>query len=151
MPENFDRAFIDTQSDDLKLFIADDQPILRDWLKSIAAELPHIRLVGEADTTLTTFRGIQETRPEVIILDIRMPGNGGLHVLSKIKAVEPAPIVIVFTAQSEPYYRELSLDIGADYFFNKTEEFDQIEPTLRQLQVAKRTWLKNFGGSSGKG
>lgn len=142
MSTSFKKSYIDTKNKKLKLFIADDQPEIRNWLKSIINEFPYIELVGEGDTTLKTIRGIKKAKPEVIILDIRMPGNGGLHVLSKIKTKQPAPIVIIFTAQSEPPYRELSLAIGADYFFNKSEEFDQIESVLGQLESAKQTWVK---------
>lgn len=134
-------SFVDLQISELKLFIADDQPRILERLKSFIAEFPDMRLVGEAETTLQTIRGIWATKPEVVLLDIRMPGDGGLHVLSKIKLHKPAPLVIIFTGRPESYYRELCLDLGADYFFNKSE-FDQVEVLLRQLQSAKQAWIK---------
>lgn len=141
MPTDTKDTYLDPNTDKLKLFIADDQRLIRDWLKTVCAEIPHVKVVGEADTTLKTIRGINAKKPEVVILDIRMPGNGGMHILSKIKTRKPAPIVIVFTAQLEPYYRDLCLDLGADYFFSKTQEFDQIEAVIEKLQEAKQAGL----------
>lgn len=148
MSAKLQNSYVDPNSNNLKLFIADDQPLIRNWLKSITADSDQINLVGEADTTLKTIRGIRAEKPEVVILDISMPGDGGLHVLSKIKATEPSPIVIIFTSQLEPYYRDLCFDIGADYFFSKTQEFDHLETVLSQLQEAKQTWLKHNSHSS---
>lgn len=137
----FENTFIDTEAEALKVFIADDHAPIRQWLKSVIANFPKIALVGEAESTLTTLRGLRTTQPELVILDISMPGRGGLHILSKIKSQVPPPIVIVFTGKPKERYQPLCLSLGADFYVAKTEEFHQIETLLDQCQKAKQAWL----------
>ncbi len=114
----------------IKVFIADDSLVVREHLVTMLDELPRIVTVGQAETVAEAINGILELQPDVVILDIRMPGGSGLDVLQRVKQSEVAPIVIILTNYSYPGYRQKCLQAGADFFLDKSTEFDQIPELL---------------------
>ena len=114
------------QKQKVSVFIADDSLIVREHLVTMLDELIGIQIVGQAETVAEAINGILELRPDVVILDIRMPGGGGLDVLQAIKQNESAPVVIILTNYPYPGYRQKCLQAGADFFLDKSTEFDQI-------------------------
>jgi DNA-binding NarL/FixJ family response regulator len=115
------------------VFIADDSPIVCDRLAAMLGELRHVVLVGQAGTVPEAISAIGALRPAVVILDIHMPGGSGFDVLRAVKRDAPATVVIVLTNYANRVYRELCLAAGADYFFDKSAEFDRIPLMLARL------------------
>jgi DNA-binding NarL/FixJ family response regulator len=114
----------------IKVFIADDSLVVREHLVTMLDELPRIVTVGQAETVAKAINGILELRPDVVILDIRMPGGSGIDVLQRVKQGEVTPIVIILTNYPYPGYRQKCLQVGADFFLDKSTEFDQIPELL---------------------
>lgn len=110
----------------IKVFIADDSLIVREHLMTMLDELAGIEIVGQAENVTEAISAIQQLRPDVVILDIRMPGGSGIDVLKTIKQSELAPIVIILTNYPYSGYRQKCLQAGADYFLDKSTEFEQI-------------------------
>ena len=81
------------------------------------------------------IRQIQKLRPAVIVLDISMPGGNGLSVLQEIRRVDTAATVIMLTNFAQEQYRQKCLTLGADYFFDKSSEFDQVRVILEQMDA----------------
>jgi YesN/AraC family two-component response regulator len=118
----------------LKVFIADDSALVRERLAALISELEGVEVVGQAEDAPEALEGIQRLRPDAVILDIRMPGNNGIQVLEAIKKSTAAPVVIMLTAFPYPQYRKKCLEAGADYFFDKATEFDQVAEVLKKIQ-----------------
>ena len=114
----------------IEVFIADDSLVVREHLVTMLDELPRIVTVGQAETVAEASKGILELRPDVVILDIRMPGGSGIDVLQRVKQGKVTPIVIVLTNYPYPAYRQKCLQAGADFFLDKSTEFDQIPELL---------------------
>ena len=110
----------------IKVFIADDSLIVRGHLVTMLDELAGIETVGQAENVTEAISAIRRLQPDVVILDIRMPGGSGIDVLQNIKQDEAAPIVIILTNYPYPAYRQKCLQAGADFFLDKSTEFDQI-------------------------
>jgi DNA-binding NarL/FixJ family response regulator len=91
-------------------------------------------VVGHAEGPEEALRALQQTAPDVVLLDFRLVGGDGLAVLKEAKQrVPPAPVVIVLTNHTQLPYRRRCLEAGADYFFDKAKEFDQALRVLEQL------------------
>ena len=116
----------------IKVFIADDSLVIREHLVAMLDELPRIVIVGQAENVAEAINGILELRPDVVILDVRMPGGSGIDVLQTIKQDEPAPVVIILTNYPHPAYRQKCLQAGADFFLDKSTEFDQIPELIER-------------------
>jgi DNA-binding NarL/FixJ family response regulator len=118
----------------LKVFIADDSALVRERLTALISEIEGVEVVGQAGDVPEVLEGIQHLRPDAVTLDIRMPGNNGIQVLEAIKKSTAAPVVIMLTAFPYPQYRKKCLEAGADYFFDKATEFDQVAEVLKKIQ-----------------
>ena len=128
--------------DKLKVFISDDSATVREHLVAVALDLPEIAVVGQAQDVAGSLDAIRRTRPDVVILDICMPGGNGIKVLREVKKIKPAPRVIMFTNYAYPQYRKKYEEARADFFLDKSTEFDQLPQALEQvrqgLRAAKR-------------
>jgi len=115
-----------SSNQNIKVFIADDSLVVREHLVTMLDELAGIVIVGQAETVAEAITAIGKLQPDVVILDIHMPDGSGIDVLQTIKQDGPAPVVIVLTNYPYPAYRQKCLQAGADFFLDKSTEFDQI-------------------------
>ncbi len=119
----------------LKVVIADDSALVRERLAAMVSDLESVEMVGQAGNAPEALDIVERLKPDVVILDIRMPEGNGIQVLEVIKADEESPVVIMLTAFPYPQYRQKCLEAGADYFFDKATEFDFVPAVLKQLQA----------------
>lgn len=117
----------------MNVLLVDDSEILRNHLMTILAEMENVTVVGESVDTESAIRDLQKKRPDLMILDIRMPGEGGIHVLKTAKEKYPGLRVIIYTDYPYPQYRTKCMDLGADYFFDKSTETEKMIDKIRQL------------------
>jgi DNA-binding NarL/FixJ family response regulator len=120
--------------DTLKVFICDDSATVRERLVTMALDLPEVHVVGQAEDAPGSLDAIQLTRPDVVILDVRMPGGNGIKVLREVKKMIPAPTVIMLTNFAYLQYRKECEGAGADFFLDKSTEFDQLPQALEQVR-----------------
>ena len=117
----------------MKVFIADDSEIVRERLKDMLSELTEIEIIGQAQDGIEATSSIRKLKPDVVILDIRMPNGSGIQVLQNIKKDKQAPIVIILTNYPYPQYRKRCMEVGADFFFDKSTEFEKIPEVLNRF------------------
>jgi len=120
----------------MRVLIVDDSEVLVQLLRSSLADVTGIEVVGHANNAVDAARQIRKSKPDVVILDICMPGGSGIEVLEGLKNDEFQPIVIVLSNHSEPQYRKKCLQVGARCFFDKSAEFHKVAEVLRSLMEA---------------
>jgi len=104
-------------------------------LKELLADVEDIDLVGVAQEAKQATELALSWKPDVLVLDIRMRGGRGIDVLQAVKSARPATVVIIATIYSEADNREAWLKRGADFFFDKSTEFEKIAGVLRTLKL----------------
>ena len=118
----------------MKVFLVDDSVVIRQRLKRMLADVEQLQVIGEAgDAQAATTDAILEQKPDVILLDIHLLDGSGIDVLERLKKANPTVVVIILTDYPFPQYRQKCMEAGADYFFVKSTQFDQVIPALRQL------------------
>lgn len=122
----------------MRVFIVDDSDLVRQRLGAMLSQMQGIEVVGEARDALEATKLILNLKPEVVVLDIRIPAGSGIDVLQNIKRARPAPKVIMLTNYPYPQYRKKAEDTGADFFFDKATEFDKVAEALEELRIAER-------------
>jgi DNA-binding NarL/FixJ family response regulator len=99
--------------DEITCLIADDHEVVREGLRLSLLRSPHIRVVGEAPDGETAVALAERRRPDVVIMDLRMPGMDGLEATEEIVKRVPDAAVLVFTAYSERSLLARGLESGA--------------------------------------
>jgi DNA-binding NarL/FixJ family response regulator len=122
----------------LKVYIADDSVVLRGKLKAVFEEQGGITVIGESGNAVQAITEIRQLEPQAVIIDIRMPGGGGLPVLQDIKSHNPATTAIILTSFPYPQYRQTYMAAGADYFFDKTTDIPLMIDVLSGLAIRKK-------------
>jgi|AntAceMinimDraft_16_1070373.scaffolds.fasta_scaffold38914_1 DNA-binding NarL/FixJ family response regulator len=121
------------ENNTMKVFIADDSPIIQERLMTMLSDITEVEIVGKAHDTPEAIKSIKELKPDVVILDNRMPGGGGIEVLQSIKKDLPRTKVIVFTNYPYTQYRKKFMELGADFFFSKSIQFEEIANAINEL------------------
>ena len=121
---------------DMKVFVVEDSAAVRERLIEMIREIENIEVVGEADTYDAAVSGILSTRPDVAVLDIKLADErgSGIDVLSEVKRGLPAMKAIVLSNYATPQHMKASADAGAEYFLDKSAEFERITEILEQLR-----------------
>ena len=118
----------------MKALIVDDSLIVRERLGTMLSEIPKIETVSQAKNESEARDLLRMLNPEVLLLDIQMRGGNGIDLLRKIKKERPSPLVVVFTDLSDTRYRKKCMDAGADFFFDKSTDFDKLTEVLSKLR-----------------
>lgn len=117
----------------MKAFIVDDSAIVRERLENMISEIPGIEFIGDSGYELDAIERIRRLHPDVVILDIRMPEGNGMNVLKDIKSRMPSTKVIMLTNYPYRQYRKKCMEMGADYFYDKSKEFEEVMEVLEKL------------------
>lgn len=117
---------------DMNVFLVEDSTLLRERLIRTLTGIHGVQISGSADTAEEAIELIQQKNPDAIILDIRLRQGTGFQVLQSVKVRGRPPLVIVLTNFAYQQYRNKYLDAGADFFFDKSNEFDQVVTVLTQ-------------------
>jgi DNA-binding NarL/FixJ family response regulator len=117
----------------MRVFIADDSKVVVERLADLLKEVPGIQLVGRANDVPQAIHSILETKPDAVILDLQMPGGSGLDVLRAIRQTHPLLQVLICTNFPYPQYRQECIAAGANFFLDKSAEFEKIPAIFREL------------------
>lgn len=130
------------------ILIVDDTPIVRERLRDTVLAMGCYRIVGEAGSSAEAIAVYERERPEVMILDMKLQNGTGLDVLQYVRRQDPTVRIIVWTNFPYERYRTISKALGADYFFWKATEYDQLLETLKTLTAdAPPPGLRRRGGA----
>jgi len=123
----------------MKVYVVDDSPLVRERLVLLLSEVEGVDVVGSAESAEEGIEGISRSKPDVAILDIRMPSGNGIAILERIKRHGSSPTVIMLTNYPYPQYRKKCMDAGADYFFDKSGEFQKVTDVLERMVAKEAT------------
>lgn len=117
----------------MKILVVDDSQIVRDRLVSLIDSIEGVDIVAQAEDGPSAITTYGDLKPNVIILDIRMRETNGIELLKKFKSKRSDPKVIMLTNFPYPQYRRKCFEEGADYFLDKSTEFDEVAKIINRL------------------
>lgn len=117
-----------------RILIADDHPVLRSGLRVLLAADPDLEVVGEAGTGDETLRLAEELHPDVVLLDIGMPGESGIETVRRLKATLPDLKVLFLTMHEEEGTLLEALNAGGDGYVIKRADQPEIIQAIRVVQ-----------------
>jgi DNA-binding NarL/FixJ family response regulator len=110
----------------IRVLIADDNAVFRQGLCRLLASDPEIEVVGEAEDGIAAVEQALACAPDVVLMDIRMPGQSGLEAARQILVQRPRTRIIVLTAHDSPALRVIASDVGVISFLAKKVDSNQI-------------------------
>ncbi len=115
--------------------IADDSQLLRTNFRKLLEGSQNSFEISESGTVAETLLQLRSAEPDVLVLDIQLPDGSGFDVLDDLSATgcTSPPLVIVFTNFPSDQNRRRSLELGARYFFDKSNEFEQLIELLEGM------------------
>ena len=117
----------------IKILIADDHAVVRRGLKQIVSEQPDMTVDGEAENPRQVLDLVRKQEWDVLVLDINMPGRGGLDVLKQVKHEIPKLPVLVLSVHSEEQYGIRVLKAGAAGYLTKESAPDELIRAIRKV------------------
>jgi DNA-binding NarL/FixJ family response regulator len=123
--------------DEITCLIVDDHEVVREGLRLSLSRAPHIRVLGEASDGASSIEMVERRKPNVVIMDVRMPGMDGLEATREILNVAPDTAVLIFTAFSERSLLARGLDSGAKGYILKEAPHDTLLRAIERLAVGE--------------
>jgi DNA-binding NarL/FixJ family response regulator len=114
----------------IKIIIADDHRLIRDGIKAMLTRNENFELVGEAESGEQLFDLLKNVIPNVILIDITMPGKNGIEVFTELKKINPNLKFILLTMHEEPEYVIKAVKGGANGYLLKNLEYEELEKAV---------------------
>lgn len=125
----------------IRVMLADDHAVVRMGFRLLLDASPDIRVVAEAESGEEAVRAFGEVRPDVLVLDLSMPGIGGLEAVSRILAREPSSRILVLTAHEDATHAKRVLKAGALGYLSKRSAAEALIQAIRLVHQG-RTFLE---------
>ena len=139
------------------VMLVDDHAVVRMGFRLLLDAAPDMRVVAEANSGEEAMRRIDEARPEVVVMDISMPGIGGLEAVRRILAKEPGARILVLSAHEDAMHARRVLKAGAAGYLTKRSAAEALIQAIREVwqgktflepQIAQELALQRVAGAA---
>lgn len=131
----------------IRVVVADDHPIVREGLRSVIARERDLVWIGEAADGDALLGLVEQHAPDVVLLDLRMPGGGGLSVLRRATSLERAPRWIVLSSYEEATQVQATIEAGAHGYLIKGSDYGAIVAAIRAVARGERVLSPGLVGA----
>ena len=122
----------------IRVMLVDDHPIVRQGVRSVLANHAEIEVVGEAESATSLFESLESLKPDVILLDIRMPGANGIEITQRLKREHPEIKIIILSTYDEDEFLLGALRAGAEGYLLKSASAQVLASAVRQVGQGER-------------
>lgn len=117
----------------ITILLADDHGVLRAGLRALLDAEPDLEVVGEAETGEEALKKVKEISPDIVVMDLSMPGMGGMEATRRIAAMDNGTKVLVLTMHAEEEFLLPVLDAGGSGFVRKTSADEDLTHAIRTV------------------
>lgn len=122
----------------IKILLADDHAIMRDGLKEILAAVDGFELIGEAADGNEVLEALRHSLPDLLLMDMGMPGMSGIGLIERVKSLRPKLPVLVLTMLDDVQIALQALKSGADGYITKDRPTAELVAALRKVAAGGR-------------
>ncbi|MDX2477496.1 MAG: response regulator transcription factor [Gammaproteobacteria bacterium] len=124
-------------NDAITVMLVDDHPVVRDGYRRLLESYPGITVVAEADDGETACTQYAELHPDIVVLDLNMPGIGGLETIRRLRAKDSKAKILMFTMHESKVMVNRALEAGAAGYLMKSSPAEEMVEAVRQVFVGK--------------
>ncbi len=117
----------------VSVYICDNYGALRDLMRFALEDDPRISVVGEAEDAITCVRELPEVRPDVLVLDLRMPGVTGLEAVPQIRDASPDTKIVVYSQYIDERTESDLRDAGVEAWLRKDEDLSELRAIVLRV------------------
>ncbi len=117
----------------MRVLLADDSALILERLRTMVSRNDRVEIVGAMRNGTDTLRALRTLKPDLAIVDNKMPGLSGLEVLNEIRKEDRHLKFILLTYYATDYYRQLAEEAGVDYFLSKVDNFEMVAQLISQM------------------
>ena len=121
----------------IRIMLVDDHAVVRMGFRLLLEGSPEMKVVAEAESGEEALRTYAEVKPDVLVLDISMPGIGGLEAVSRLLAREPDARILVLSAHEDTMHPRRALKAGALGYLSKRSAAEELIQAIRQVYQRK--------------
>jgi DNA-binding NarL/FixJ family response regulator len=125
----------------IRVLVVDDHTLLREGTRHLLAGVPDLVVVGEVSRGDEVVDAVHEYSPDVVLLDIQLPGLNGIDVTRAVRAVTPAVKILILTAHADEDYVHAALGAGASGYLLKTTSGNDLAEAIRTVHAGTNTVL----------
>jgi two-component system invasion response regulator UvrY len=122
----------------IRVLVADDHPLLRSGLKQVLSQEADLAVIGEAEDSDQVLRQVNETTCDVVVLDLTMPGRGGLDVLREIRRQHPNLPILILSMHAEDQFAVRAIKAGASGYLSKENAGTEVVKAIRKVLTGKK-------------
>ncbi|MDX1455867.1 MAG: response regulator, partial [Gammaproteobacteria bacterium] len=122
----------------LKVLLVDDHKLIRVGLRQIIEANADFEVVGEAESGQDGLEKARDLKPDVVVMDINMPGMNGIEATRRIARLDPRPRILIVSVLSRDPVPSRLLEAGADGYLSKDTAADEILTALKMVKLGKR-------------
>jgi two-component system, NarL family, invasion response regulator UvrY len=122
----------------IKTLIVDDHDLVRAGITRLLSDIPEIEVVGECASGEEALTACQKLHPDIVLLDLHMPGMGGMEAAKRIIDRYTEIKVIILTAESETPLSKHTLKFGVAGYLTKGSDIDEMIHAIKQVQAGQR-------------
>ena len=124
----------------LLVLMVDDNMCFIQRMLGLLDEVRNISYINIASDYDEASRLVNQDKPDLVLLDINLPGKSGIEILKKIRSQDKECKVIMLTNHADEYYRQQCSEFGADLFLDKSNDFARVPEIIGQLASGKYNW-----------
>ena len=117
----------------MRVLLADDSSLILERLQEMLSKFKAVEIVGLCKNGTETLETLRIMKPDLAVVDIHMPGLNGLGVLSEIRKENKTIQFIILTLFSSDDYRQKAIQAGADFFFDKADDFEKVSQVVSSM------------------
>jgi DNA-binding NarL/FixJ family response regulator len=122
----------------IKIILADDHIVVRQGLRSLIDQQKDMLVVGEADDGLQLLESVGKLRPDVVLVDLKMPNLNGIDAAREIRVRFPNTHIVILTMHADRAYVERAMQAGVSGYVLKEENFQEMCTAIRQVALGNR-------------
>jgi DNA-binding NarL/FixJ family response regulator len=134
----------------ITVVLADDHTLFRQGLTSLLDKKPQWQIVGEANDGTEAVRLCEKCRPDIVILDVEMPGLSGIEAAERIREVSSDSKIVALSMYGDTFYQRRMFDAGAAAYVLKTEAVDDLLTAVEAVLAGKQFVSPSAGPSRGE-
>ena len=121
----------------IRVLLIDDHAVVREGYRRLIEKHAGIEVVGEADTAASGYQAFKTAKPDVVVIDVSMPGRGGIDLVRQIRQLDPTARILIFSMHASATYAQLAFRAGARGYVTKSSPPEILVSAIRDVYAGR--------------